>query len=729
MADHTPTTGLLARVRQIQAAVSDLLLAPLAWALMMSSPWAGAVLWLVLLQAPHLALSGLLALLAIDSTYRFVLRGYEIELATYVKANGFLAALATAWLIRPAGLSIGTNIALVLSAVLVASVIALALKQITRSANLPPLVWGHVLASAMMFTLFPDWTVMAAEGWGALAAEVSDVAALPAAMLRSVGGFFFLPSIVTGGVIAALILAWSRAMFLAGVVAWLSGAAVSILLASLGVTFFWAPVSYNFFLVGMALGAAYFLPTASSLVLAVFAGILTALFASVIQVVTGGSAVSYLPFPFLSVVWVGIIVLRTPALKSRFVENTIVGIQPEKAAAMIAQHRLRWGSGDSLLAIPVSGEVSISQGFAGKSSHKGLWQHAIDFQRPNLQGLPVEQAATIWRAPVFAPVEGVVEHLRNDIADNPLGLPNFAENWGNLIVLKMDSGDRVLLAHFAQGSICVVQGQRVGFTTLLGEVGNSGRAALPHLHMQAQETAEPGAPTHPFRLANYLHHIDGRFVWHASGVPAKAAVLSAARPAPAVHDLLAGITPGTSVWAVTVSGQIPARWKTASPLRVETSLDQDGTHIFSDHNGGALHVAVQADAWRVQKQTDKPSALLHLLGLAAPTIPYAAFPGLEWNDHVLRRPVVGNAGYLATLLPFNQHGLIKTHSTCKSSPDSFGTFLTVATKLENAQRDYPQSLSCAFAPLRGPVQMSARFKNGSIHFEALSFLPNDGQSG
>jgi murein DD-endopeptidase MepM/ murein hydrolase activator NlpD len=93
---------------------------------------------------------------------------------------------------------------------------------------------------------------------------------------------------------------------------------------------------------------------------------------------------------------------------------------------------------------------------------------------------------------------GEVVDVRNDVEDNPQGTANYGDNWGNYVMVRMHCGDHVLLAHLQQGSVAVVPGQRVSYTSFLGSVGNSGRSTVAHLHMQVQADRTLGAPTKPF---------------------------------------------------------------------------------------------------------------------------------------------------------------------------------------------------------------------------------------
>lgn len=75
---------------------------------------------------------------------------------------------------------------------------------------------------------------------------------------------------------------------------------------------------------------------------------------------------------------------------------------------------------------------------------------------------------------IHAPTAGVVEHA---------GSGGEAGGWaGTYVVLKHADGTRTLYAHMS--SISVQQGERVTGGTLLGHVGQSGRAFGPHLHFE-----------------------------------------------------------------------------------------------------------------------------------------------------------------------------------------------------------------------------------------------------
>ena len=92
--------------------------------------------------------------------------------------------------------------------------------------------------------------------------------------------------------------------------------------------------------------------------------------------------------------------------------------------------------------------------------------------------------------PLIAAADGTVVVARDGAADQPppddppppplAGLP------GNHVILRVGPGIYLLYAHMKPGSVRVRVGERVRRGQVLGELGNSGESATPHLHLQVQ---------------------------------------------------------------------------------------------------------------------------------------------------------------------------------------------------------------------------------------------------
>jgi Peptidase family M23 len=92
--------------------------------------------------------------------------------------------------------------------------------------------------------------------------------------------------------------------------------------------------------------------------------------------------------------------------------------------------------------------------------------------------------------PLIAAADGIVVVARDGAADAPPPddppAPPLAGLPGNHVILRIGPGIHLLYAHMKPGSVRVRVGERVRRGEVLGELGNSGASATPHLHMQVQ---------------------------------------------------------------------------------------------------------------------------------------------------------------------------------------------------------------------------------------------------
>lgn len=83
--------------------------------------------------------------------------------------------------------------------------------------------------------------------------------------------------------------------------------------------------------------------------------------------------------------------------------------------------------------------------------------------------------------PVWSPCSGMVVHA---VGDRPEGEEEPAE--GNEVVVQLDDGTLVHLAHLQQGSVRVHEGQVLSDGQPLGRCGATGSAERAHLHVHAE---------------------------------------------------------------------------------------------------------------------------------------------------------------------------------------------------------------------------------------------------
>ena len=97
-------------------------------------------------------------------------------------------------------------------------------------------------------------------------------------------------------------------------------------------------------------------------------------------------------------------------------------------------------------------------------------------------------AVSSWEQPLQSPVDGRVVVARDDIddAEGANFVTEVADAAGNVIVIELDTGLFVVLAHLRHGTLRVSDGDRVRKGDPLALVGNSGNTTMPHLHLQVQ---------------------------------------------------------------------------------------------------------------------------------------------------------------------------------------------------------------------------------------------------
>ena len=100
---------------------------------------------------------------------------------------------------------------------------------------------------------------------------------------------------------------------------------------------------------------------------------------------------------------------------------------------------------------------------------------------------------------VLAAADGVVTGLRDGMTDARYSAARAEEikgrECGNGLVLRHADGWETQYCHLRRGSVAVREGQRITAGDVIGQVGMSGRAEFPHLHLSVRKD---GAVVDPF---------------------------------------------------------------------------------------------------------------------------------------------------------------------------------------------------------------------------------------
>ena len=88
---------------------------------------------------------------------------------------------------------------------------------------------------------------------------------------------------------------------------------------------------------------------------------------------------------------------------------------------------------------------------------------------------------------VVAPVSARVHMASDGAPDHTPGQPNDLRNpTGNTVVLRLETGTYLLIAHLKNGSVRVETGDEVEEGDPIGACGNSGNTSEPHIHIHHQ---------------------------------------------------------------------------------------------------------------------------------------------------------------------------------------------------------------------------------------------------
>ena len=163
------------------------------------------------------------------------------------------------------------------------------------------------------------------------------------------------------------------------------------------------------------------------------------------------------------------------------------------------------------IAPPFEGEWLVLQGGPSPLQNHHLVAYnqrfALDLVRLDdgwiFAGGTGNEAAHSWEQPLLSPGDGTIVVARDEMEDSEGA--NFvtdpADAAGNVVVVELETGYFVVLAHLRHGSLLVSEGDRVRRSDPLALAGNSGNTTLPHLHLQVQTHADlwdPGNRSVPF---------------------------------------------------------------------------------------------------------------------------------------------------------------------------------------------------------------------------------------
>jgi urea transporter/murein DD-endopeptidase MepM/ murein hydrolase activator NlpD len=329
--------------------------------------------------------------------------------------------------------------------------------------------------------------------------------------LRALSSVLFQNNLVSGLIIAILLLITSRIAFSLSILGFLSASFFASFTGSDTTGFSYYNIGANYIMTALAIGGFFVIPSGKSYLWTFLLVPLTSVVLLFMTKLLGFMQLPVFSLPFSMVVILFLYFLMMRKKASGLVLTPIQHYTPESNLYSYANNKTRLSQlYYHPIQLPFWGEWMINQGHNGKYTHKGEWSSAYDFilldeemKSYNSDGLRCEDYYC-YNKPVLAPADGFVEEIIDQVEDNEIGTMDTRNNWGNTITIRHLPGLYTQLSHLRKGTFKVGKGDQVKCGDVLANCGNSGRSSHPHLHFQVQTSPKPGSKTIDYPFSYYL---------------------------------------------------------------------------------------------------------------------------------------------------------------------------------------------------------------------------------
>ncbi len=329
--------------------------------------------------------------------------------------------------------------------------------------------------------------------------------------LRSISSIFFQNNLIAGLLITLALLYSSRIMFSLSVIGFLSAYLFALFSGSEAASINYYNIGANYMMVAFAIGGYFTIPSKNSYLWTVLLIPLTSLVLLFFYKLLGyiQLPVFSLPFAFVTILFVYFLQLRSKS--NGLILTPLQQNSPEKNLYSYNNNKERLaGLYYFPIHLPIMGEWTVTQAHDGEFTHMGDWKNAFDFMITDSESKTYRNDGYTlsdyycYNKPVFAPADGFVEIITDNINDNEIGNVNTINNWGNSIVIRHLNGLYSQISHLKQGTFKVKVGDYVKRGDILANCGNSGRSPEPHVHFQMQTLPVIGAKTIDYPFAYYF---------------------------------------------------------------------------------------------------------------------------------------------------------------------------------------------------------------------------------
>lgn len=392
----------------------------------------------------------------------------------------------------------------------------------------------------------------------------------------------------------------------------------------------------NGVLTACVIGSLYAVPCKRSIVVSLMASLITCTLAMCLARLLWICSLPVLALPFVIVTYASLIVFTAQRGRQWAYFWLPAPSLPERSLEQLVVARARGIDSRSVgLRVPFNGTWQVYQGFEGSHTHQGQWRYALDFFQAVKKCSYTGSGAQLtdfhcFGKAVLSPAYGTVVACRGDLPDNSPGEVDCSNNWGNYIIVRLDCGVHVMLAHLQRNSLKVEPGYRVYPGMMLACVGNSGRSPQPHLHMHVQETAGLGDRTIPFHLTGVVLNRGQDQVYSLSVVPEEKDCVGQPTNNAALRRALR-LNVGTSFNLETTD-----RDDVVSRRRVEVKLDIYGQFRLESDTGATVSFSLNDEFLAFYGRVGPADNVLDALVLCMGLTPMAE-GAVKWSDVVPRR--------------------------------------------------------------------------------------------
>ena len=417
--------------------------------------------------------------------------------------------------------------------------------------------------------------------------------------LLSLGAIFFQYNILAGWIIAIGLLITSRISFTLSLLGFYTAYWFYFITGADIHSLQYSYIGFNFILTSIAIGGFFLIPSRMSYLWSiVLLPIVVLITVGTMEVFEHFSLSIYsLPFNLVVLLFLYALKLRVRAGKE-LIEPRLQLYSPENNLYFFNNAKERFKELEFFpVRLPFWGEWTISQGHNGEYTHRENWKHAWDFVIEDENGQQYRNSGKnpgdyyTYEKNVIAPADGIIVDLTDGIPDNAVGEVNTLQNWGNSIVIKHTEYLYSQLSHLKANTLKVRKGDFVRQGDILGQVGNSGRSPVPHLHFQLQASPYTGSPTIDYPLSHYIARKNDKYRFCTFEKPLKGEFVSNVKTHPILERLLK-FTPGEKLRFVYLKNGIKQKitWEIGVDAFNQTYFyDEDSHSLAYFYNDGLIH--------------------------------------------------------------------------------------------------------------------------------------------